>query len=77
MISAETESQSFEKFNAWNKALYIRGLISSVDKTNHLISGQKFPHKTGKCPCACSLKAVGANSICCNMLYSMVAKKMQ
>ena len=73
MISAETESQSFEKFNAWNKALYIRGLISSVDKTKHLISGQKFSHKT----CACSLKEVGANSICCNMLYSMVAKKMQ
>ena len=52
VISAQTEFQSIEKFHTWNKALQKRGLKIIVDKTKHLISGQKsVTRKTGKNRC--------------------------
>ena len=46
VISAETKSQSIEKFKIWNKTLQERCLKFNVEKAKLLISGQKcFPQK--------------------------------
>ena len=76
VISAETESQSIERFNAWNKDLLKRGWKIYVDKTKHLTSGQKsIPQKTGKNWWAFCLKGVGANLIRRNSRNQLVPKK--
>ena len=57
VISAETEFQSMERLNTWNKALQKRGLKINVNTTEHLILDQTYiPQKTGKCPFACCFK---------------------
>ena len=75
VIYAEMESQSIEKFNTWNKALQKRSSKINVDKTKHLILGQKStPQNIRKFSCACCLKEVGLNSTSRNSCNQWVHK---
>ncbi len=67
VLTAETQQKVTEMFEKWKTAMETRGLKVNLEKTVGMVTGEKKVQvtKTGKWPCACCGKGVGANSIKC------------
>ena len=67
VITAESEEEAISSFNSWKAGLEKRGLKINSEKTKVMITGKAptLRQETGRYPCSCCGKGVGANSVLC------------
>ena len=67
VLMAETEEEVVEKFRAWKRGMEKRGLKVNMEKTKMMVLGRKpaVTPESGRYPCGCCGRGVGANSVWC------------
>ena len=76
-MTAESQQQVIEMFENWSQEIEKRGLKVNTEKTKIMITGKQSTKgiTTGKWPCGCCGRGVGANSILCVMCNKWCHRK--
>ncbi len=69
VLTAESEEEVIHMFNRWKEEIEQRGLKINMEKTKLMVTGNKARDRThsGRWPCGCCGRRVGANSILCRV----------
>ena len=67
VLTAETRREVEAKFERWKEKMQRRGLKVNMEKTKIMVTGKKATERveSGRWPCGCCGRGVGANSIKC------------
>ena len=67
VLTAESKDEVTDVFNSWKAEMEQGGLKLNMEKTKSMVTGNKARERlqSGRWPCGCCGRGVGANSVLC------------